>query len=115
MSDVREFNLDKIKGTLVDLNAFFPLLSGHAGIDEWQLEIYKPDDDKFETDRLRLYLSIIEGHDFDTVSKEISKLILNETEIRPNEIIECTSKEIEDRLCLRTELKEKRILDNRPK
>lgn len=114
-SEYKEFNLTKIKGTLVDMNAFFPILMGHPDILEWQLEIRKKDDDPYGLDELWLYLAIKEGTNQENLKKEIEKKIIAETEIAPNKIIFLSLQEILNRLGMETQLKELRIIDNRPK
>jgi phenylacetate-coenzyme A ligase PaaK-like adenylate-forming protein len=114
-SEYKEFNLTKIKGTLVDMNAFFPILMGHPDILEWQLEIRKKDDDPFGLDEMWLYIAAKEGVNQENLKKEIEKKIITETEIAPNRIIFLSVQEILNRLGMETQLKELRIIDNRPK
>ena len=112
-SDFKEFNLSKIKGTLVNLNAFYPTLSGCKSIVEWQVEIRKKNNDPFETDEIIVYVTPQKGtHD---VEKEISALLLKEMEVTPNEIIFLPLQELVERLGVDTELKERRLVDLRPK
>jgi phenylacetate-CoA ligase len=112
-SDVKEFNLSKIKGTLVNLNAFFPTLMGCMSIIEWQVEIRKKNNDPFEVDEIIVYVTPRKGtHD---VEKEISALLLKEMEVTPNEIIFLPLQELVERLGVDTELKERRLVDLRPK
>ena len=50
VSQVKEFNLTKVKGTLVDLNAFVSILGDFADVDEWQAEIRKRNNDPYDLD-----------------------------------------------------------------
>jgi phenylacetate-coenzyme A ligase PaaK-like adenylate-forming protein len=114
LSEHKDFNLSKVKGTLIDLNAFFPLLAGHPEVEEWQVEIKKKDDDPFEMDELYVYIAPKPGADFEKLKSEIKKLILAETEIAPTAIIETKLHDLLAKLGMETELKEKRIVDRRP-
>ena len=65
----KEFELTKLKGTLVDLNAFYPLLSGHKDVLEWQLEIRKHNNDPYDLDELYLHITPAEGMSKDFVER----------------------------------------------
>ncbi|PIU65161.1 MAG: phenylacetate--CoA ligase [Armatimonadetes bacterium CG07_land_8_20_14_0_80_40_9] len=114
-SEYKEFNLTKIKGTLVDLNAFFPLLMGHPEVVEWQVEIRKKDNDPFGLDELWLYVTAKEGVDQENLRKDLEKKILAQTEIAPNKIVFLPLGETLNKLAMETSLKELRIVDARPK
>lgn len=111
-SEFKEFELTKVKGTLINLNNFFPLLSGHSQIEEWQVEIRKLHDDPHEIDELYLYLAPKSGVSFAKLNQELSEKIKAEMEISPK-IIELSLDELTRRLGMETELKEKRIVDLR--
>ncbi len=113
-SEFKEFELTKIKGTLVNLNNFFPLLMGHAKILEWQVEIRKRNDDAFDLDEINLYIAPVEDVDIEELKNDLRQKIIRDTEVAPNQIIVTSAKDILARLGMETELKEKRILDNRP-
>lgn len=113
-SEFKEFNLRKVKGTLVNLNAFFPLLMGHPDILEWQVELRKRNDDPYDLDEIYLYVTPQPGVDPEGLKADLKERILREMEVSPNDIIIVDLKKLLKRLGMETELKEKRILDNRP-
>ncbi len=115
LSDVKDLNLSKIKGALVNLNHFAECLSNIEQIEEWQLEIRKKDNDPFEVDELAIYVCPKDGADRARVEREIKDKILTATELSPNEVVFLSYPEIVKRLELETSNKEKRVLDNRPK
>ncbi|MCH8066958.1 MAG: phenylacetate--CoA ligase family protein [Nanoarchaeota archaeon] len=112
-SEIKEFNLTKVKGTLVNLNAFFEILNTKE-IEEWQVEIKKKNNDPYELDELIVYISPKKNIDFIKLKSKLKKILYDELEITP-QIVKMDLKEILDRLGMETELKEKRIIDNRPK
>jgi phenylacetate-coenzyme A ligase PaaK-like adenylate-forming protein len=113
-SDYKEFELTKLKGTLVDLNAFYPLLSGHKDVLEWQLEIRKHNDDPFDLDELILHISPAEGITRKYLEKELQVLIQKEIEIAPTKISFHNLPVLLKRLGMETKGHEKRIVDLRP-
>jgi phenylacetate-CoA ligase len=113
-SDYKEFELAKLKGTLVDLNAFYPLLSGHKDILEWQLEMRKHNDDPYDLDELILHISPAEGISRKFLEKELRELLQRETEVAPTRIVFHTLAKLLQRLGLETEGLEKRFVDERP-
>lgn len=111
-SDVKEFHLTKIKGELVNLNAFYPLLSGMKSVEEWQVEIGKKNNDPYEVDEIRIFVAPKSGQTFSAVSAEITKAVHEETGINPA-ITEKSLDELLQAMGMETELKEKRIVDSR--
>ncbi len=114
-SEVKEFDLTKVKGTLVNLNAFFPLLMGHPDILEWQVEIRKRNDDPYDLDEIYLYVAPQEGIDKEKFSSELRQRIIRDTEVSLTDIIFKPVPDLLKQLGMETEVKEKRILDNRVK
>lgn len=113
-SDVKEFNLTKIKGELVNLNNIFPVMSAIKGLDEWQVVLRKRNNDKFDLDEIVVAASPKSGADFAFVEDEIKKKM--HAEMQVGVIVEQkTTEQLIDSLGMETELKEKRIVDNRPK
>lgn len=114
-SDYKEFQLTKLKGSLVDLNAYYPLLSGHKDVLEWQLEIRKHKNDPYDLDELILHISPTEGISKKYLEKELSQLLQRETEVAPTRISFHTLPKLLERLGLESEGLERRIIDLRPK
>lgn len=113
-SDVKEFNLTKIKGELVNLNNVFPIMSGIKGLDEWQLVIRKRNNDKFDLDEIVIAASPKDGANFAPIEEEIKKKMHAEMQVGVL-VEEKTTEQLIVSLGMETELKEKRILDSRPK
>lgn len=113
-SDYKEFELTKLKGTLVDLNAFYPLLSGHKDVLEWQLEMRKHNDDPYDLDELYLHVTATEGMSRDFVEKELRELLQREIEIAPTGIVFHSLPGLLERLGLDTKGRERRFIDRRP-
>lgn len=114
VSDIREFHLTKIKGELVNLNNFFPLISGRKDVEEWQVELKKHNDDPFDVDEIWVHVAPMSGVKFDELERELVKTIRNEVGVAPR-INQLPLSELLAKLGMETELKEKRILDSRPK
>jgi len=86
LSDVKDLQLSKIKGVLVDLNHFTSVLAEIKTIDEWQIELCKRNNDPFEVDQVVVYLCPTPDCDRARVEQEIKKKIHLATEVTPNEI-----------------------------
>lgn len=112
-SEIKEFHLTKIKGELVNLNAFYPLLSGHPKIDEWIVEIRKKDNDPYGVDELIVHIAPHSGADFQQLIPEIQDLIQDEAGVNAT-VTETPVADLLHKMGMETELKEKRIIDNRP-
>ncbi len=113
-SDFKEFHLTKIKGELVNLNNVFPLMSSIKGLDEWQLEIRKRNNDPHDLDELVMHVSPRSDANMSAVQAEIEHKMHNEMQITVK-ITQQTTEQLIKQLGMETELKEKRILDSRPK
>jgi phenylacetate-CoA ligase len=112
-SDISEFQLTKIRGTLVDFNNFLPAMSSVADVVEWQLIVRKANDDPDELDELDLHIAVKDGCDVAALKGRLTKLLLAETEIAPNIIDVLPLDRLEADLGLDTQLKELRIRDLR--
>ena len=115
LSDVKDFQLSKIKGALVDLNHFTSVLNERKTIDEWKIELCKKNNDPVEVDQIVAYLCPTSRCDREQVEKEIRKKMLLATEVAPNEVHFVTLQEMVGRLELEVANKAKRIIDTRPK
>ncbi|MFM1652583.1 phenylacetate--CoA ligase family protein [Brevibacillus sp. B_LB10_24] len=110
---VQEFHLSKVKGTLLDLNAFSPILNGHPLVQEWQLEIGKRNGDPFDVDEITLYVALAEQADQSTFTREIHERFHRELEVTPNRIVFRSLPALLEQIGMETELKEKRVIDLR--
>ena len=115
LSDVRDLQLSKIKGSLVNLNNFMSILSEIQAVDEWQVELRKKDGDPFEVDEVVVFVCKRAGADEAPLKEEIRKKMLLLTEVTPNEVHFIEFPDIIKRLELETANKAKRIIDMRPK
>jgi len=113
-SEIKEFNLTKIKGELINLNEFYPLLSGIQEIEEWQVEIRKKNNDPYEIDEIVVYLAPKAGVSFEELKVKVGKELHSRVFITAV-FVEKSLPELLQMLGMETELKEKRIVDNRPK
>ncbi len=115
LSDIKDLQLTKIKGALVNLNHFTAILSDVEMIDDWQIEIRKKNNDPFEMDELVVYVCVRDTDAQDQLEEEIKREMLLATELAPNAIYFVSREEIVKRLELETANKDKRIIDSRPK
>jgi phenylacetate-CoA ligase len=114
VSDIKEFHLKKIRGQWINMNVLFSLIGGYREVDEWQVEIRKKNNDPYELDEFVVYLAPRSLSRWNVVSDEIKKRLRDVTGLTPT-VIKKSREEILKRLGLETELKEKRIIDSRPK
>ncbi len=114
-SEFKEFDLTKVKGTLVNLNNFFPLMMSHPDVVEWQVELRKRNNDPYDLDEIYLYIAPREGIDKEKFISEIRQRVIRDTEVSLTDIIFRSVPELIQQLGMETELKEKRVLDNRVK
>jgi len=113
-SEYKEFRLTKVKGSFINLNAFFPIMMSHKDIEEWQIEIKKKNNDPYEIDELIVYVAPKKKANFEKLRNDLKNKITAETEVTPA-IVKTELKTLLQKLGMETELKEKRIVDNRKK
>ena len=114
LSDVKDLQLSKIKGSLVNLNNFMSILSEIQSVDEWQIELRKKDNDPFEVDEVVVFVCKRSGADEGQLTEEIRKKMLLQTEVTPNEVRFIELNDMIGRLELEVSNKAKRIIDTRP-
>ncbi|MDD5040592.1 MAG: AMP-binding protein [Patescibacteria group bacterium] len=113
-SEIKEFRLTKVKGELINLNNFYPVLSSIPEIEEWQVEIRKRNDDPYDIDEIFLHVALKEGVSMGEMKHRIQRAVHSELFINVD-IHEQKLEKILQMLGMETEVKEKRIIDNRPK
>ena len=113
-SEIREVQLDKFKGTLVDFNQLEHLLDDHPHIETWQIELRKRHNDPFELDELVLHVSKRDGITEAQLTRELNGQFLAAVELRPDAILFNGHEEMCARQGVGTELKERKIVDHRP-
>lgn len=111
-SENKEFHLTNIRGTLVNLNVFFPMLSGMKEIEEWQVVLRRKEGDAYGMDELCVRIAAKPGIAFEDIKRNIQQAVVHELEVMP--LVETVSLQtlLED-LGMETELKERRIVDKR--
>jgi phenylacetate-coenzyme A ligase PaaK-like adenylate-forming protein len=115
VSEVRELNLDKIKGTLVNFNILEHLLDDMKGVAAWQLEICKHDDDPLEVDELVLHVAPENSMNTDDLEHRLIRRFAEVTEVLPNEIYFHDLPGMRERLGIGRLIKEAKLIDRRPK
>jgi phenylacetate-coenzyme A ligase PaaK-like adenylate-forming protein len=114
-SEVKSMRLDKIKGTLVDFNQLEHVLDDAPNIGAWQLEIRKCNDDPLELDELILHVHKLNDVDEKRLTRELNSRFAERTEIRPNRIVFHRADELRQLQGVGVQLKEQKIIDNRPR
>ena len=114
VSEVREMNLDKLKGTLVDFNQLEHVLDDAPHVGAWQLELRKFHDDPHEVDELILHVQKSDGTDDDELARGLGERMFNYTEIHPNRILFHNIEEMRRLQGVGVVMKEQKVVDHRP-
>ncbi|MEO6053543.1 MAG: AMP-binding protein [Chthoniobacterales bacterium] len=112
-SEIREMQLDKIKGTLVDFNELEHVLDDLPNIGTWQIELRKAHDDPHDVDELILHVAAADGMDETKISEEIMRHVFERTELHPNRIQFHSTAEIRKLQGVGLMLKEQKVVDRR--
>ena len=113
-SDVRDLQIDKLKGTLVDFNHLEHVLDNAEHIGTWQIEIRKRHDDPCEVDELILHATKSDDTPEDRLRAALNSRFSAETEIHLNRIEFHPVEELRERQGVGTQIKEQRVVDHRP-
>ena len=113
-SSLKDLQLLKIKGTLVNLEDCAEILSDMSEIDEWQVELVKKDNDPLEVDEVVLHVALRNGADKQPTETKIRESFKGRIEISPNRIEFRSLEGMLNKIGMETEIKEKRFLDSRP-
>ena len=114
-SEIREMNLDKLKGTLVDFNELEHVLDDAPHIGAWQLELKKAGDDPFDLDELVLHVSRTDSTSDAQLTRELNERFYSQTEVRPNKIIFHDAAEMRQLQGVGVVIKEQKVVDHRPR
>jgi phenylacetate-coenzyme A ligase PaaK-like adenylate-forming protein len=114
-SEVRDLQLGKLKGTLVDFNHLEHVLDNAEHVASWQLELRKQHDDPLDLDELILHVAKSDDTEDAPLRAKLDAHFAGETEIHPNRIEFHTAGEMRRLHGFGTQLKEQRVVDNRPK
>ncbi len=114
VSDIHRLNIGKLKGTQVDFNALENLLDDTDGLGAWQIELRKRNDDPLESDLVLVHAVPLDGASPETLRQKISDRFGQTVEFSPNDIQFHTWDEIRNLQGVGKELKEQKLIDNRP-
>ena len=114
-SDIREMQLDKVKGTLVDFNELEHVLDDMPRVGSWQIELRKANDDPMEVDELVLHVCLADGGEESSISKEIKRALFERAELHPNRIEFHSDAEMRELQGVGEKLKEQKVVDRRSK
>lgn len=113
-SNIKDLALSKVKGTLVNLNTFGEILEAEKGVEEWQVELKKKDNDPYEVDELYVYVSVRSDSQPQALREMLRHKIHSATEVSPNDIVILSHKEMLERVEMEVSSKVKRFVDRRP-
>ena len=113
-SNIKNVQLSKIKGSLVNLNDLERFLDDRPEISEWQIEIRKKNDDPFDVDELLLNVCLAKDVNKDTFSHLLNEEVLSNAEVSFNTIHYVTHQEISGLIEVESAVKAKKIVDKRP-
>lgn len=114
VSDIRRLRIDKVKGTLVDFNALENLLDDTDGLGAWQIELRKRDDDPLGPDEIVVHAVPLNGAR-EQLRERIEQRFHRATEFSPNDISFHDWEEMRRMQGVGEELKERKLVDHRPK
>jgi phenylacetate-CoA ligase len=114
VSDIKRLNIDKLKGTLVDFNALENILDDTEGIGAWQIEIRKRNDDPLDCDIVVVHAVPMNGSG-EALREKIEERFHQVTEFSPNDVVFHDWDEMRRMQGVGKELKEKKVVDHRPK
>ncbi|MCA8977653.1 MAG: AMP-binding protein, partial [Planctomycetes bacterium] len=114
-SSLKDLQLLKVKGTLVNLEDCAMLLGGIADIEEWQIELRKKDDDPLEVDEITVHLAVRDGCEPDAAAEQVRTAFKSRIEVSPNNIEFLGLEAMLQKIGMETEMKEKRFVDARPR
>jgi phenylacetate-coenzyme A ligase PaaK-like adenylate-forming protein len=113
-SNLKDLQLLKVKGTLVNLEDCAMLLGDMPEVEEWQIELRKKDNDPHEVDEMVVHLAVKSGCAEQDAAARVQDLFKSRLEISPNEVEFLGLESMLRKIGMETEMKEKRFLDARP-
>ncbi|MFO1077490.1 MAG: AMP-binding protein [Planctomycetota bacterium] len=114
-SSLKDLQLLKVKGTLVNLEDCAMLLGGIPEVEEWQIELRKKDDDPLEVDELVVHLALRDGSRPELTAENVRTQFKSRLEVAPNHVEFLGLDAMLRKIGMETEMKEKRFVDARPK
>jgi phenylacetate-CoA ligase len=113
VSDIKRLNLGKLKGTLVDFNTLEHALDDTDGVGAWQAELRKENDDPLGLDEIHIHLVAMDASE-EELKVTIAQQLRNKTELSPNSIQFHSWQHMRELQGVGKELKELKVIDNRP-
>ena len=113
VSDIHRLNLAKLKGTLVDFNTLENLLDDTEGLGAWQLELRKENDDPLDLDEIIIHAVPLHCSE-EKLTENITNRLKHATELSPNAVYFHDWDTMRKMQGVGVELKEKKVVDNRP-
>lgn len=114
VSDIRELNIDKLKGTLVNFNDLENMLDDMDAIGAWQIELRKRNDDPLAADEIVVHVAAGDGADREKLTNAVRKRFRSVTEITPNRIEFHDAETLRELQGVGEKLKEEKVVDHRP-
>ncbi|HEX5050258.1 MAG TPA: AMP-binding protein [Planctomycetota bacterium] len=114
-SSLKDLQLLKVKGTLVNLEDCAMLLGSMPEVEEWQIELRKKDDDPLEVDEMIVHLAVKDGCEPEAAAHRVHELFRTRIEVSPNHVEFLGLESMLRKIGMETEMKEKRFVDARPK
>ncbi len=114
-SSLKDLQLLKVKGTLVNLEDLAVLLGGIPEVEEWQIELRKKDDDPLEVDEMIVHLAVRNEQLREAVALKVRESFKSSLEVAPNRVEFLGLEAMLRKIGMETEMKEKRFVDARPK
>ncbi len=109
----KEFELSKVKGNLIDLNSFTPILSNNIDVLDWLVEIRKRNDDPDDIDQVFIYVCPTYIGQTEGLEKRIVEEVKDSLDIMVDSVIVTSYEELSNMLESGRE-GAKRIRDLRP-
>jgi phenylacetate-CoA ligase len=110
----KEFALAKVKGNLIDLNAFSTILKNNVDVLQWLVEIRKKDDDPEGIDEVWIYVCPTSVGEVSGLGDRISASVRTSLEFKPDRVILIAYEELAERIGSPAGAKATPVLDLRP-
>lgn len=114
-SSLKDLQLLKIKGTLVNLEDCAMILGSIPEIEEWQIELRKKDDDPLEVDEMVVHLAVHKDAAHESAAHKVRDAFKGRLEVAPNRFEFLELEAMLRKIGMETEMKEKRFVDSRPR
>jgi phenylacetate-coenzyme A ligase PaaK-like adenylate-forming protein len=113
VTDIQRLQLGKLKGTLVDFNTLEHALDDTDGVGAWQAELRKENDDPLGLDEIHIHLVAMDVTE-EELRVTITHQLRDKTELSPNSIQFHSWQHMRELQGVGKELKELKVIDNRP-